>query len=239
MPPLHLVMAPRTRLAASLLARTDPGRDLAIVVRHDGDEQWAAETYPGIARVRTDAARPLAAAYDDVVVHACALGAMTPVPTSTLADDSAALVRDIDFIGRVVDHGSPSVHVVFVSTVLALSPRRERQYYAGWKCIAEYELVRRFRANPAVRVSVVYPGRITEERSLRAPKSMIYTPYDALAARLDRLGREGGEFRQVVGADARAWLAVRGIRTMSSAFMPQKLPDATFDDAVSPAALLR
>lgn len=226
---LDLVMAPRTRLAASLLALSDPDRDRAIVVRHDADERWAAETHPEIARVRTDAAEPLAAAYDEVVVHACALGAMTAVPTSTLAGDSAALVRDIDFISRLVDQGTPSVHVVFVSTVLALSPRRERQYYAGWKCIAEYELVRRFRANPAVRVSVVYPGRITEERSLRAPKSMIYTPYDVLAARLDRLGRDAGETRQVVGADARAWLAVRGIRTISSVFVGQKLPDATFD----------
>jgi hypothetical protein len=228
MPELELIMAPRTRLATALLA-TPSARERAIAVRHEADEQWAAETWPGLTTVRTDAELPFATHYDRIVVHATALGRMTPTAHSTLGHDAAALVRDIDFLERLVQSQGSELHIVFVSTVLALSPRRERQYYAGWKCVAEYELVRRFQQVPRVTVSVVYPGRITEERTARSPKSALYTPYSALARRIIAIGSDPTAVRQVVGADARAWLAARGLKTMSGAVMSQKVPAESLD----------
>lgn len=221
---LELVMGPRTRLAAALLAQPDrPGVERALLVRHDADEAWAAATYPDLRRIRPGEDLG-GTTYDRVTILACALGAMTPAPDGTLEPDSAALVRDLAVVDAVVAaQGGKPVHVAFVSTVLALSPRRERQYYAGWKCIAEYELARRYADDPTVTVSVVYPGRLVERRS--PGPGLLYTPYARLARRLRALALAGRDVRRVVGPDARMWLVVRGMQTMTSSVMPQSLPE--------------
>lgn len=224
---LELLTGPRTRLAAALLTEpAPPGVERALLVRHDADEAWAAATHPGLRRVRPEQVADLAAgaSYERVSVLACALGAMTPAPDGTLEADSAALLRDLGALRALVAAlPGVSVHIAFVSTVLVLSPRRERQYYAGWKCIAEYELAREYAGHAAVTVSVVYPGRLVERRSVGP--GLLYTPYDALARRLRTLARAGVDARRVVGADARVWLVVRGVQTATGSVMSQSLPE--------------
>ena len=67
--------------------------------------------------------------HEAVVVCACAAGLIHP-GTPRWSDDASAAGRDIALITRLLNtYAALPVHVVFVSSVLALASRRGRRYY--------------------------------------------------------------------------------------------------------------
>ena len=207
-----VVLGPRTRLATALLCASSD--ELVLVARDAAEERALVASRPGTAILRAweDAA---IAPREAAAVVCCALGPIHPDAPDP-AKDAAATVRDLAVVARVV-RAQPAAHVVFVSSVLALSPRGARAYYAGAKGLAEGALAALVAAHPGARLSVLYPGRLIEARSAGRPASFLYTTYAAMADAIVRELRRGRGGRRIVGADARLWLAARGVASFASA----------------------
>jgi len=209
----RVVFGPRTRLGQMLLGKGSerPGTDVAIA-RHDADRAALADGAHRLLSPESDEAsfREVLAGDGPVKVRVCALGPLHP-GTPDQAATSAGVTRDLGLISRVLDAcADRPVHVVLVSTAVALSPAVDRRYYGGWKGVVEQELTEMVAASPANQMSVLYPGRLVPTRDLRHPVSLLYTTYRGLAELVDRTGDSKPAFR-VVGADARAWLVTRAI----------------------------
>ena len=116
-------------------------------------------------------------------------------------------------------HAPGDVHVVLVSTVVALAPSRDRAYYAGFKNLAEVAVADAFRGLAWARLSVVHPGHL----SASPPASLagrLATPYAALARLLLKMSGSSTASSRVVGLDARLWLFTRMLFLLSCALAP-------------------
>jgi hypothetical protein len=146
----------------------------------------------------------LAEACSARVVHlyVCALG---PVQSGD-GVDPGAVERDLALVERVLaaSAGRP-VHVVLVSSVIALAPGADRRFYGGWKGVVEQRLGRLVGAHPRASFSVLYPGRL-----VAGSRALPNTSYRGLARRLEAAAT-GSSRSRVVGVDARVWLLLRAV----------------------------
>jgi hypothetical protein len=156
-------------------------------------------------------------AVESVVIHGCALGPIHP----TRPDwdrDAASTSRDLSWLRQLLQvYSRVPVHVVFSSSVLALGPGGERGYYAGWKCLIEATIAETAAQHGRARVSVLYPGRLVESRSLRRPASLLHSTYAHIARVMIASGSSSRPRRTLVGLDARLWLLLQGLRSAARA----------------------
>ena len=177
------------------------------MARDDGEAEFVRRAHPGSRLLRADRSDlPRSWAYRSLRIYGCALGPIHPQDSPELGADAERAARDLDLVERLVDasRGVP-VHVLFVSSVLALAPRKQRRYYAGWKSVVESEMIRILALHPRATLSVVYPGRLIDGEGAGLPAKLLHTTYGTLAELLANL-HPGNRNRLLVGTDARAWI---------------------------------
>ena len=206
-----VVFGPRTRLAGALLAlAARQARGLVLVGRDPAEAQALASEYPDAVVVQgceDDGRFPQAA--KEVAVVFCALGLIHP-EHPRLPAHPQRLDRDLEAFRRVVTvYQQVPIHAVFVSSVVALGTPRRRAYYGGWKGVSEGAIGALLRDHPRPRFSVIFPGRLVEERSLRRPDSLLATPYEHLARTILEVIEGDRTQSRVMGPDARLWLLAR------------------------------
>jgi hypothetical protein len=215
-----IVVGPRTRAGRAVVERSvTRGDDIFVVARHDADAAALAGGETTVLRVDQDVDL-LAEGAGPVRILVCALGPVHP-DEARAAEDTAAFLRDLEFIERllVAISGRPA-SVVLISTVIALAPGDDRRYYGGWKCLVEQQLAESIdRLAPRASFSVVYPGRLVEGPVRSVPG--LHASYRRLAATVDGLA-DGCCRSRVVGLDARLWMAVRGLKLLISSLLPQR-----------------
>lgn len=214
---VRVVLGPKTRLGRALLRRAQStGTATAAVGRQAGDLDGedlgtATQLDAGATGPLLDGVRPRS-----LQVLVCALGPVHPGTPRTEAD-SAGVLRDLATVRRLLETpGVRDVHVVLVSTVIALAPGADRRHYGGWKGVVEQELGVLVDRHPHARMSVLYPGRLLDRADRTRPWHRMHTTYDRLAALVERAADGPGSTR-VVGLDARAWLLARGASVAASA----------------------
>jgi hypothetical protein len=210
-----MVLGPKTRLGAALLADSTPERPVYAVARDTQDRADLAST--GVPMVGAGTAGPLLGGILPTAarIHVCALGPVHP-ETAKPDQDAADVARDLGLVARLLDElvGS-DVHVVLVSSVLALAPGADRAYYAGWKNLVEEELAHLVDQHPSARLSVLYPGRLLAATERRRPWHRMHTTFERLAALMQRMGDGPGRSR-IVGLDARTWLMARSASLLAT-----------------------
>lgn len=228
--PAKVIFGPKTRLGRALLelapAESEP---TVLVARTESERAALALRWPAAVVVGEEEAEPKCLhGRGRIAIHVCALGPIHPVTPPERPDrerDARAVERELAIVARLLRaHPEDEAHVVFVSSVLALGSGKWRRYYAGWKCLIEATLEGLIAEHPKARLSVLYPGRLVEERSLASPASLAHGRYRALAARMIALAARPGRRRALFGLDARVWMLLRGLRTLGSAIRPT-LPD--------------
>lgn len=212
---LSIILGPRTRLACALLS-TDWARQHTqiLVARDEADAEWLGTRYPFASVLRAWESVPeLLSGDQEIVLFCCALGRPHPFDPNP-ASDMEVVERDLKVLNHIV-HAclNMPLHIVLASSVLALSPPRRRVYYAGWKCVIDGALERVAQSHPMSKVSVVYPGRLVERKTLSRPITYLHTSYKDLAAKLINTTPRSKPQRMLVGLDACLWLAVQGVST--------------------------
>lgn len=215
-----IVVGPRTRAGQAVVRRSvTRGDDIFVVARHDADAAALAGGEATILRVDQDVDL-LGEDTGPVRILICALGPVHP-EEARAADDTAAFLRDLGFIERLLTaiSGRPA-SVVLISTVIALAPGDDRRYYGGWKCLVEQQLAESIdRLAPRASFSVVYPGRLVAGPAGSVPG--LHATYQRLAATVDGLA-DGCCRSRIVGLDARVWMAVHGLKLLFSSLLPQR-----------------
>lgn len=210
-----VVLGPKTRLGAALLATATV--NTYAVARDDQDQ--AALASCGATVIGAEASGPLLGGTQPTAlrIHVCALGPVHP-ETAQPGADAANVDRDLTVVARLLDEAAGrDVHVVLVSSVLALAPAADRTYYAGWKNVVEEELVALVAEHSSARLSVLYPGRLMTAEERRRPWHRMHTTFERLAARMSQAGDGPGRSR-LVGLDARAWLLARSFSLLATTF---------------------
>jgi hypothetical protein len=216
---LLAVFGPRSRLGRALCDAAELRAHRILLVARDAEEaEWIAANRPGAETLNAWEPSPsLPQGVSRIGVACCAFGVIHPGPPDPCSDAAAAL-RDLRLIEVVLRaYRDRDVHVAFVSSVLALSPRRERAYYAGWKSVLQESIAAVVRPFPRARLSVLYPGRLVEERSFRRPASLLHSGYRQFGSALLETLESGAPRRHVIGLDARLWLAARGAAAFTHA----------------------
>lgn len=207
---LSVVTGPKTRLGAALIERAaSAGRPVLAIAR---DERDADALEDSAATVVTTGEAALSLPGSGAVrIYVCALGPIhAGLPDG--AADAAGVAADLATIGGLLDSAmGREVHVVLVSTVIALAPSESQRYYGGQKNIVEDQLRALIGKHPAgARLSVLYPGRLLAAADRNRPWHRGYTTFDHLAALVERAG-ERSAYARVVGLDARLWLLLRTV----------------------------
>lgn len=215
-----IVIGPRTRAGQAVVDRSVArGDDVFVVARHDADAEALAGGEATILRVDQDVDL-LGEGTGPVRILVCALGPVHP-EEARAADDTAAFLRDLGFIERLLAaiSGRPA-SIVLISTVIALAPGEDHRYYGGWKCLVEQQLGRSIDLlAPRASFSVVYPGRLADGSGRLVPG--LHATHRRLAATVDGLA-DGCSRSRIVGADARLWMAARGLRLLIGSLLPQR-----------------
>ena len=212
----NVVLGPKTRLGAALLETVGPGKAYAIA---RDEEDHASLASCGATVVGVESSRPLLGDTQPnaVRIHVCALGPVHP-ESAQPGLDAADVERDLSVVARLLDEAAGhDVHVVLVSSVLALAPTADRTYYAGWKNVVEEELAAMVAEHPAARLSVLYPGRLMAAGERSRPWHRMHITFERLAARMAQVGDGPGRSR-LVGLDARAWLLARSFSLLATTF---------------------
>ena len=212
--PLMLVVGGKTRLGDALMSEIRrTGNPVLLLARSTADASTFAQRFPDVTVLGDFQDLTNLPASPETCVAICALGPVHPTRPS-FESDAAALERDLATLARVICCCSGRVHVILVSTVLALAPGRDRCYYGGFKNLVESMLARMIASRPDARLSVLYAGRLVS--SSRRSTIAASTRYSSLARKL--LQVSAGERAQncLVGIDARLWLALRCLRLGAS-----------------------
>jgi hypothetical protein len=215
---LVVVLGPQTRLAAAVLGSAAWGTEttFAVLARNADDCDAATRIRPGVTLHRAgEPSSSLPNEKQAVAIVCCAFGVIHPGAPhlSNDLDRARADAEAVDAIAR--RYAGLPLHVVFVSSVLALSPRPGREYYTGWKNVGEALVRQAAETGAHAYVSVFYPGRLTEGRG--PGLSLLYTGYSQLAAAIvDAVSRKRSGNR-IVGLDARLWLVRRSLGLFWSA----------------------
>jgi hypothetical protein len=202
-----VVVGPKTRLGDALLARL--GSDSTYAVARD-ERDRADLASCGATVVGGGSAGPLLGdgGPRPLRIHVCALGPVHP-ETAQPDLDAAYVERDLDVVARLLGEADGrEVHVVLVSTIIALGPGTDRSYYAGWKNVVEGRLADLVDAHPGASLSVLYPGRLMAAQDRRRPWHRSHTTFERLASLMQDVSEGPGRSR-IVGLDARAWLVAR------------------------------
>jgi hypothetical protein len=212
----RVVLGPRTRLGAALLAGAGPDRPVYAVARDDRDRAELASSPATVIGAHDDGPLLGGTRPGALRIHVCALGPIHP-ETARPEDDAAHVDRDLDLVARLLGEAQGrDAHVVYVSSILALAPAADRAYYAGWKNVVEERLAALVAAHPGGRLSVLYPGRLMTAEERRRPWHRMHTTFDRLAAAMDDVSEGPGRSR-TVGLDARIWLLARSASLVASA----------------------
>ncbi|MDT0202587.1 hypothetical protein [Nocardioides sp. AE5] len=207
--PVTVVLGPRTRLGAELVRNAVArGERVIALARHDKDAEALAELGGAVEVIDPPTLGSLVGQPDAVRLHVCAMG---PVHTWQEQVDPAEVARDLSMVEAVLEWGGAAAHVVQVSSVVALAPGPDRRSYGGWKNLVEHE-VRAAAQRHGAEFSVVYPGRLVERSDGRI-KNLLHTPYPRAASLVEKSGSKAPTAR-VIGADARIWLLVHGLKVM-------------------------
>jgi hypothetical protein len=217
-----LLIGGKTRLARALAVQARAaGTPVRVLHRSPAEQTALMPHYPAAELLSADALAPAGAGHPWLGVVVCALGAVhpgCPAPATDLAEFS----REAAALGTLPGALGPGLHVVLVSSVLALAPQRDRSFYGGSKNLAEATCASVLRDHPNARLSVVYPGRLVEARHASQPGSWLATPYRTLSLRLLMLLRHGQPVSRTVGLDARLWLLAAVPRMLCGALLPQQ-----------------
>lgn len=211
---LVLVFGPLSRLGSACMRRAAAGAfDVCAIARHAADAERIRRQWPRAqVFVAGDPVSALPPGHRRVVLCACAVGLIHPRKADWAADVAEA-DRDLRLLLQLLAHyESDPVHVIFVSTVLALSPRGTA-HYAGWKNVMLGTLSEAVAGHPRRRLSVLYPGRLVERRTPAHLLGLTHGTFEQLAARIDRIATTDRPCRRVVGLDAHLWLMLRGLPT--------------------------
>ena len=208
---LVVIFGPQTRLARTLLTPSwMQEQTVMLLVRNQPEADRLSIVYPRATLLPTEATSvDMPEEKTAVGILCCAFGVIHP----TIPDpenDMAIARRDLHLLRQLLlRYEEVPIHVVFVSSVLALSPQPRRAYYAGWKNILCATATHLVQHHPHGVFSAFYPGRLIERRDCARPTSLLYTSYRRLARELIDAVRLGTPRRRVVGLDARLWLAAR------------------------------
>jgi hypothetical protein len=152
-----------------------------------------------------------------VAVLCCAFGPIHP-GSAIAPDDLQRVDADLRALEAILrKYSNVPLHLLLMSSVLALCPRQGREYYAGWKNVVEGLLRQAVGPRRSACLSVFYPGRLVETKTLGNPASLFYTSYRELAEELVSGLRQNRSRSAVVGLDARLWLALACFGLSSSA----------------------
>ncbi len=203
-----VVLGPRTRLGAALLAQAPSDVAVYAVARDDRDRAALASSGAAVIGAHTPGpllgdTRPQA-----LRILVCALGPVHP-ETAHPGDDAAFVERDLDLVARLLGEAEGrDAHVVLVSSILALAPAADRAYYAGWKNVVEERLAALVAAHPGGRLSVFYPGRLMTAEERTRPWHRAHTTFERLATLMIDVSA-GSARSRTIGLDARIWLLTR------------------------------
>jgi hypothetical protein len=210
-----VVLGPKTRLGAALIAGAPTDRPVYAVARDDSDLAELGTSGATVVGAGTSSSLLGDARPDAVRIHVCALGPVHP-ETAQPSVDADLVARDLGLVARLLDESAGrDVHVVLISSVLALAPGADRAYYAGWKNVVEEEVARLVEPHSSARLSVLYPGRLLAASDRRRPWHRLHTTFDQLAVLMNQVGEGPGRSR-IVGLDARAWLLARSASLMAT-----------------------
>jgi hypothetical protein len=232
-----VVVGPKSRLGRMTIERSGTPETLAVA-RDQADVDAVLQAtglpLPSVVDAAGGALRErLAAGHGPILLVVATLGPVHPeIPATTR--DAAAVTRDLGFVEQVLQSGRP-VHVVLVSTILALAPGDDRRYYGGWKGVVEQQLqqlVDQQATGSRATLTVLYPGRLLDATERRG-KLRLHTSYQRLAGLATSSSPERGTGR-TVGADARIWLwaastklALRSLKAERTRSVPRADPDTT------------
>lgn len=209
-----LILGGKTRLAQAVFAESiRAGRRPRVVCRRLAERDELMALYPD--EVVVDDSRYSSSRAICIIV--CALGLVHPARPD-VALHLQNFQDDLRRLSNLAGGAGGDVHIVLVSTVIALIPSRDRAYYAGLKNLTEAAIAALLRDLTSVRLSVVYPGRLVDRRVGLA--DMLATPYPVLASTLVKMAGSSGASSRVVGLDARLWLLARVGRVLACAVGP-------------------
>ncbi|MDO9316075.1 MAG: hypothetical protein Q7T97_16185 [Burkholderiaceae bacterium] len=149
----------------------------------------------------------------------CALGLAHPAQPD-IDRHMERLAWDSRLLSTLVSNSRDRIHVILVSTVIALVPPRDRAYYAAFKNLAEAVVAASLRDSVGSRMSVLYPGRLVERCGFSRIADLFATPYGSLARRLVAIASADKPVARVVGLDARLWVLAKAVRTLVGAVSP-------------------
>jgi hypothetical protein len=217
---LVVVIGPQTRLAKAVLSSSSWGSETTflLVARNIGEYEAAKLAHPRAALYR--AWEPEARLLEEdeaVAVLCCAFGVIHPGAVAASADlqKTGADYLTLETILR--KYSDLPMHLVLISSVLALCPIPGREYYAGWKNVVEALVRERAEKHRTVRLSVFYPGRLIETARLDRPSAFLHTSYHRMAEHVVSAVHKKQCLNVVVGLDARLWLAARSFGLVWSA----------------------
>jgi hypothetical protein len=98
-----------------------------------------------------------------------------------------------------------------MSSVLALGRSAKRGYYGGWKAVMEAATAELVKKTHGALLSILYPGRLVETRSIARPMSLLSASYHRAARAMICTARSTTPQGRVLGFDARIWLVLRGV----------------------------
>ena len=201
-----VIIGPKTRLARTLVAQLQmqPGTyaRATIVARDEIEKKSLCEIYSQSLVIRFGELWPLSET-ERVAIFCCALGPVNTKCQNKSRQVTAALEREITGINQILSaRQHHSLCLIFVSSVLAWSSSPNRFLYSGSKRLGESALRDMASAHPACSFSVVYPGRLVDERQWT---NLLSTRYCDLAKLMLRIANQGPQTR-IVGWDARLLL---------------------------------
>ena len=212
---LVVVFGPQTRLAKALLSSSSWERETSflLVARNAGEHEAVTLAQPRAAVHRAwEPDSPLPAEDEAVTIFCCAFGVIHP-GTVVPAHDLERVEADCRALGAILrTYAERRVHLVFVSSALALCPRPGREYYAGWKNVAEGLERQMAEGSHVACLSVFYPGRLVEKKEPLKPVSWLHSSYTELAEALVSSARQNRSRIAVFGLDARLWLTMQAVR---------------------------
>lgn len=215
-PPAWLIVGGKTRLAMSLFEAASASGHETFVVYASTDEHAALQAlYPASALL--EASQRMEGR--SLCIFVCAFGLAHPGKPDPQRH-SERLLQDAALLFALVRTHAGGVHVLLVSTVVALAPPRDRCYYAGFKNLAESVVAAQLQGVEGAMLSVFYPGRLVERRSGSGPTGLLATPYRALARQMVDAARGSSDVNRIVGIDARLWLMVNAIRMILQSIIP-------------------
>lgn len=216
---LVVVIGPQTRLAKAVLSSSSWGSETTfqLVVRNIGEYEVAKLAHPHATLYRAwDPESPLLEEGEAIAVLCCAFGVIHPGVAASA--DLQKTGADYAALKRILrKYSDLPIHLVLISSVLALCPRPGREYYAGWKNVVEGFMRHRADKHRTVRLSVFYPGRLVEATTLGRPTAFLHTSYQKMAEHVVSAVQQNRCRDLVVGLDARLWLALRSLGLVWSA----------------------